>query len=138
MSFWQLVFGLNGRVRRTHWWLVRLGAVVVMAVLVFGLISATSAIYGQDVSSEPVSAVGGSILILLYLMLLWIDFALTVKRFHDRGKSGVWYLIGLVPLIGGLWILIECGFLDGTQGPNEHGPSPKGIGNEDLTAATFA
>jgi uncharacterized membrane protein YhaH (DUF805 family) len=29
-----------------------------------------------------------------------------------------------VPVIGGLWYLIECGFLRGTPGPNAYGPDP--------------
>jgi uncharacterized membrane protein YhaH (DUF805 family) len=29
--------------------------------------------------------------------------------------------------VGFFWTLIECGFLDGTPGPNRFGPSPKGI-----------
>ena len=27
-----------------------------------------------------------------------------------------------------IWIVIDCGILDGTQGPNRYGPSPKGVG----------
>ena len=45
-----------------------------------------------------------------------------IKRFHDRDKSGWWVLIGLIPLIGPLWLLIELGFLKGTDGPNRFGP----------------
>ncbi|MGZ6041841.1 MAG: DUF805 domain-containing protein [Asticcacaulis sp.] len=30
--------------------------------------------------------------------------------------------------IYGLWLLIDCGILDGTPGPNRYGPSPKGLG----------
>lgn len=29
-----------------------------------------------------------------------------------------------VPVIGGLWYLIECGFLPGTPGPNTYGANP--------------
>ena len=50
--------------------------------------------------------------------------ALYAKRWHDRGKSGWWTLIGLIPIIGGLWILIELGFLKGTYGSNQYGPDP--------------
>jgi uncharacterized membrane protein YhaH (DUF805 family) len=46
-----------------------------------------------------------------------------IKRFHDRDKSGWWVLIGLVPIIGAIWLLIELGFLKGTPGPNRFGPS---------------
>lgn len=34
-----------------------------------------------------------------------------------------------------IWFLVVLGFLDGTQGPNRFGPSPKGIG--DTTLSTF-
>ena len=45
-----------------------------------------------------------------------------IKRFHDRNKSGWWLLIGLIPIIGAIWLLIELGFLKGTPGPNRFGP----------------
>ena len=35
-------------------------------------------------------------------------------------------LIDLVPVIGGLWALIETGFLKGTAGPNRFGNDPLG------------
>ena len=47
-----------------------------------------------------------------------------VKRWHDRGKSGWWVLIALIPLVGPIWAIIETGFLPGTSGPNEYGPDP--------------
>jgi len=34
-----------------------------------------------------------------------------------------WFVI-LVPVIGGLWSLIETGFLPGTRGSNRFGPDP--------------
>jgi len=38
------------------------------------------------------------------------------KRWHDRGKSGWWVLVALVPLAGWLWVLIENGLLRGDPG----------------------
>jgi uncharacterized membrane protein YhaH (DUF805 family) len=60
------------------------------------------------------------------LILLYPSLALYAKRWHDRGKSGWWTLIGLIPVIGGIWILIELGILRGTNGPNQYGPDPLG------------
>jgi uncharacterized membrane protein YhaH (DUF805 family) len=60
-------------------------------------------------------------------VLIWPALALQVKRWHDRDKSGWWVLIAFIPIIGAFWVLIECGFLDGTPGPNRFGPSPKGV-----------
>lgn len=50
--------------------------------------------------------------------------AVGVKRWHDRNKSAWWILIALIPYIGGIWILIECGCLRGTLGPNRFGGDP--------------
>jgi len=37
-------------------------------------------------------------------------------------------LLGFAQLGYGLWVLVDCGILDGTQGPNRYGPSPKSVG----------
>ncbi len=66
---------------------------------------------------------GGGVLGGLFALAVLIPAIIVyIKRFHDRDKSGWWVLIGLVPLIGQLWLLIECGFLAGTPGPNRFGP----------------
>jgi uncharacterized membrane protein YhaH (DUF805 family) len=52
--------------------------------------------------------------------------AVYAKRWHDRGKSGWWTLIILVPAIGSIWLLVELGFLRGTPGANKYGPDPLG------------
>jgi uncharacterized membrane protein YhaH (DUF805 family) len=48
-----------------------------------------------------------SILILLYgVAMILPSLAVTVRRLHDTGRSGWWYLINFVPVIGGIWLLI--------------------------------
>jgi uncharacterized membrane protein YhaH (DUF805 family) len=37
-------------------------------------------------------------------------------------------ILGLAGIAYSLWVLVDCGILDGTQGPNRYGPSPKGVG----------
>jgi len=61
-----------------------------------------------------------------------ISLAMSLAQlyFGPTGTHLNWALYGLSALITlglGIWILIECGCLDGTQGPNRYGPSPKGI-----------
>ena len=56
--------------------------------------------------------------------MIYPAIALYAKRWHDRGKSGWWSLIGLVPIIGGMWMLIELGFLKGTAGRTSTGRIP--------------
>ena len=52
------------------------------------------------------------------------SIGVSIRRLHDIGRTGWWILIALVPVIGGLWYLIECGFLPGTPGPNNYGADP--------------
>ncbi|BFM17219.1 hypothetical protein R50073_34020 [Maricurvus nonylphenolicus] len=48
-------------------------------------------------------------------------WAVLVKRLHDRGRSAWFLFLGLIPVIGPIWITIECGFLSGDQDENEFG-----------------
>lgn len=47
---------------------------------------------------------------------------------HDTGRSGPWLLISLVPLVGGIVLLVFL-LLDGEPGTNRWGASPKRIGD---------
>ena len=71
--------------------------------------------------------VGVVLLFPIFGVLMWSALALQAKRWHDRGKSGWMFLVTFIPLVGALWTLVECGFLDGTPGENKFGPSPKGV-----------
>lgn len=63
-------------------------------------------------------------------MLMGIPFIfVNGKRFHDRNKSAWWQLVAAIPLIGTLWIFIECGCLAGTPGTNRFG-FPNMFGSE--------
>ncbi len=67
---------------------------------------------------------GGILGALFWLAALWPSLAIYAKRWHDRGKSGWWVLLPLVPVIGPIWTLIECGCLKGSEGENRYGPDP--------------
>ena len=136
MSLTQLLFSFNGRIRRTHYWLAGIGAGFVLSILfmiVFFMIFGGAGLASESTSSAGQVAGGGLAIVgmILYIAIavvgLWIGLALQVKRWHDRDKAWPWIFISLIPIIGGFWVLIECGFLDGTMGPNRFGPSPKGI-----------
>lgn len=120
----QLLFGFQGRVNRAKWWLVHLGMWIVYAIVV--AIIGGSAFMSADPTAalSSVGAIGGIVLLVLSIAIIWIGLAVAAKRWHDRGKSAWWILIAFVPVIGGLWYLIECGFLKGTSGPNQYGADP--------------
>ena len=50
--------------------------------------------------------------------------SVSVRRLHDVDKSGWWYWVGLVPLIG--LIILFFYVQKGTVGANRFGPDPLG------------
>ena len=121
-----LLFGVHGRVNRAKFWLVALG-IFVLEVIIFAAVGGSTAMSADPQQAMAnIGPVAGIILFVFGVVALWISIAVAIKRYHDRNKSGWWVLIVFVPIIGGLWYLIECGFLRGTPGPNNYGPDPLG------------
>lgn len=133
MSITQMLFSFDGRIRRRDYWLYAIGSGIVIGILINVVMMALGGPVDPTTQQPNMTAV--LVALLLYIPALWIGLALQAKRWHDRDKGAIWLLINLLPIIGGLWALVECGFLDGTPGPNRFGPSPKGIGG---TAEAFA
>jgi uncharacterized membrane protein YhaH (DUF805 family) len=51
----------------------------------------------------------------LVLLSLWPSWAVGAKRCHDRGRSGWFQLIVLIPIVGPLRLLIELVFLPSVE-----------------------
>ena len=106
-NFFTQYADFSGRATRSEYWYIFLFTFIVeMAIsMVFGLIS-----------TEFASVVSG----IYALATLIPNFAVTWRRLHDIGKSGGWYFILLVPLVG--WIILLV-FLCKDSGPdNRFGP----------------
>jgi uncharacterized membrane protein YhaH (DUF805 family) len=58
---------------------------------------------------------------LLWLGTILPSLAVGVRRLHDTDRSGWWLLIGLVPLVGGI-VLIVLMATEGSRHPNRYGP----------------
>jgi uncharacterized membrane protein YhaH (DUF805 family) len=128
----QLLFSFNGRIPRLHYWLIKLATVLTLYFTAFLSHSLSSETRDMAGMSPSPAALVATVLALLMIMIMlfmavWASLAAQVKRWHDRGKSWTWALLGLVPIVGWLWQGIECGYLEGTLGLNRFGPSPKGI-----------
>ncbi len=64
---------------------------------------------------------------LVGLALLLPNLGLCVRRLHDIGKSGWWIFISLIPLVGGIILLVwYC--KDSQMQANEYGPVPNMVG----------
>jgi uncharacterized membrane protein YhaH (DUF805 family) len=59
--------------------------------------------------------------LLAALALTYATLAVAAKRWHDRDKSGWWSLIGLVPIIGGVWIIVDAAVCPAPKDPTAMG-----------------
>ncbi|OOG45738.1 DUF805 domain-containing protein [Rhodanobacter sp. C01] len=99
---------LDGRARRTEYWMFYLVNLII--VIVLALIS---------------RAMGSQVLSTLYgLAVLVPHIAVAVRRLHDTGRTGWWLLIALIPVIGWIWIIVLLA-TNGDQGSNQYGADPK-------------
>jgi uncharacterized membrane protein YhaH (DUF805 family) len=101
----------EGRARRTEYWMYTLFTVIIAIVLtVLDL-----ALFGQ-----PTGVLG-----LIYsLATLLPSLGVIVRRLHDTGRSGWWFLISFIPLVGAIVLLVFLA-TEGTRGPNAYGADPK-------------
>jgi uncharacterized membrane protein YhaH (DUF805 family) len=126
--------GFDGRIPRKSFWLAYLVLMIATWILYFILLSVFGVnMMAMDPAASPEAqatqaAEAMSSLALpmgiLILLTLWPALAVYTKRWHDRNKSGWWSLIMFIPIIGAIWMLIELGFLRGTEGPNRFGTDP--------------
>jgi uncharacterized membrane protein YhaH (DUF805 family) len=81
----------------------------------------------------------GIISLLYGLMVLIPGLAVAVRRLHDVGKSGWWFLIGLIPFINfvGIWFLLYWYVKDSDPEQNQYGPNPKKQGAEPQVAKPY-
>jgi uncharacterized membrane protein YhaH (DUF805 family) len=141
-AFIDLMFGYDGRIGRLYCFLGFLAFVAILAFL-------------SGIAEDATMGTGdiGRYVALFFIIGvgLWMHSAVTVKRLHDRDKSGWWYLVyGAAPFgfflaaiylwtvraleaasvlfvlsfIGLIWAIVELGMLRGTVGPNRFGPDP--------------
>jgi uncharacterized membrane protein YhaH (DUF805 family) len=105
----------SGRASRTEYWTFALISLVIELVL--GYI---------DIHTGMVSAtLNFGLLSGLYaLAVLLPSIAVGVRRLHDTSRSGWWMLICLIPILGGLVLLVFF-VLDSNPETNAWGPSPK-------------
>ena len=48
-------------------------------------------------------------LVFLYLLAVALPhLGLTVRRLHDIGKSGLWILVSLIPILGTIYLIYLC------------------------------
>ncbi len=98
----------SGRARRKEYWMFFLfNMIVACVVLVIDSVIGTN-----------------GILYAIYVLAVFIPgLAVSVRRLHDTDRSGWWFLVVFIPLIGIVFLVFMC--QEGAQEENEFGSNPK-------------
>ena len=111
----------NGRARRKEYWMWTLHytIIILFAMVLDNAFGLNFELMGQDLGYGWIYLIAG-------ISHLIPGLAIVVRRLHDVGKSGWFYLIILIPLIGFIWILVLfC--TDGVKEDNKWGSNPKSV-----------
>lgn len=127
INWWkQAVFenyaNFNGRARRSEFWYFTLFNIIVdiIFLILIGIVAsnAGNGAYGTAIVALYIGY-------MLYNLAMAIPtIAVSVRRLHDIDKSGWFYLIGFVPLVGQILLIIWFA-TEGSKGSNEYGHNPK-------------
>ena len=111
----------NGRARRKEYWMWTLSVTIIFifAMIMDNLLGLNFELMGQDLGYGWIYLVAG-------IAHLIPGLAVVVRRLHDVGKSGWFYFIVLIPIIGVLWLLVLL-CTEGKKEDNKWGTNPKSI-----------
>lgn len=115
-----LFWSTRGRIPRGLWW---------------GATTSTLGVY-VALSLLTERLVGDRAALVLYPPLYYVLIAIAIKRCHDYDRSGAHLLLGLVPLVGSLFVALELGWKRGTAAENRFGPLPRYHGLDHLVVDT--
>ena len=109
-------FQFAGRAPRREFWYFMLFSIIISFVV--GVIGENLGImYMIPIDIPTVSESGemvnmsqsiplNTLQLLFGLAMMFPSMAVSIRRLHDIGKSGWWYLVGLIPLIGAIVLLV--------------------------------
>ena len=100
----------SGRATRSEYWYV----------VLFGYLLALLIVFLGMIIDSPELIIGLSTV--LSLILLVPGLAVCIRRLHDTGRSGWWYLLVLIPYIGAVALLVI--FCLKSSEDNKYGPKP--------------
>jgi len=106
----------DGRARRKEYWMFTLFNFIISLVLSF-----FDALFGTSIELNEFGLFSG----IYALGVLLPGIGVMIRRLHDVGKSGWFFWINLIPIIGWIWFFILL-VTDSNPGSNKYGPNPKG------------
>lgn len=115
-SCFQQYVGFSGRASRSEYWFFYLSFVVAaIGMLVLTIVSAFVL--------DALAGLMGMLTMVAYLAFILPFISVSVRRLHDLGKSGWMFLVVLIPIVGGILLLVWF-VSDGQPHDNAYGAVP--------------
>jgi len=105
----------NGRARRKEYWYFFLFNII--ASIILAVVDVGTGSFNEEVGLGFLSGI-------YTLAVLIPGIAVLIRRLHDTNRSGWWFLIALIPIIGPIVLLVFT-VQAGTSGENQYGSDPK-------------
>ena len=96
----------SGRARRKEYWMYTLIYIPILFLAMFAD-NALGTTFQMDVMGQAVDVGYGWVYVITGLLHFLPSLSVVVRRLHDVGKSGWFYLIIFIPLVGFIWILLD-------------------------------
>ncbi|NLO71365.1 MAG: DUF805 domain-containing protein [Porphyromonadaceae bacterium] len=109
----------SGRSRRKEFWMFFLFYLIVLLTALI-----LDNILGTTIDIMETNTDFGLIYLISFISLLIPLVSVSVRRLHDINKSGWFFLVIFIPLIGLIWFIIMA-ITEGDKGENQYGPDPK-------------
>ena len=123
--FYKVTF--SGRASRAeYWWYMLFYTIAVVGTVV--VLFAFLRLVGGD--NKMVVTLATTVYALAVLLLVIPGICVSIRRLHDVGLSGYYYLLNLIPYAGGIVMLILM-LLPSKPEENEYGPAPQDKIEED-------
>ena len=105
----------SGRARRKEYWMFVLFNILIVITLAFL----------SDFINELTHSESSYLIVGIYMLFIIIPYlAVAVRRLHDINKSGFYWFVRVIPLIGPIWLLVLL-VEDSYAGTNKYGANPK-------------
>ena len=95
------IFNWHDRAPRSEFWWFILFATIAQYVLALFML---------------IPFIGVLIYVVAYVYILWAQFMVSIRRLHDKNRSGWWLILNIVLMVIGSVFLSAVIFLDGLQG----------------------
>lgn len=112
MKILKKLFSFSGRATRMEYWLFQF-EILVWSILLICLLGS----FGEHNHTPTIT-----LCLCLFFFCIIPNLAVTVRRLHDAGKSGLYLLWAILPYIGAFIVFLKI--MSSSAPDNEWGPNP--------------